>query len=171
MGRGFRLTPGPAPRTLLTRQTPASRHCAHAQAHRRGRGCRSRGNPLIAGPLLRGRGVAQPGRAPASGAGGRRFESSPPDHQINNLAAIRRFQLASGKQRGSRRRDFLASGRGSYDRPAGHGARAQAQAGEVSGAVRPSRSAHIRQARRVPSGRCPLRASVCCIRRARQSTD
>ncbi len=29
------------------------------------------------------RGVAQPGRAPASGAGGRRFESSLPDHFYN----------------------------------------------------------------------------------------
>lgn len=30
----------------------------------------------------RGRGVAQPGRAPALGAGGRRFKSYRPDHKI-----------------------------------------------------------------------------------------
>ncbi len=30
------------------------------------------------------RGVAQPGRAPASGAGGQRFKSAHPDHRIAN---------------------------------------------------------------------------------------
>src|ERR1017187_5153454 len=34
------------------------------------------------------RGVAQPGRAPGSGPGGRRFKSSLPDHIFNNLQII-----------------------------------------------------------------------------------
>src|SRR6266851_7162752 len=42
----------------------------------------------ISRALLRFRGVAQPGRAPALGAGCRRFESSRPDHAVHDEDAI-----------------------------------------------------------------------------------
>ena len=43
-------------------------------------GTKRQAAPMIFAVTTRVRGVAQPGRAPASGAGGRRFESSLPDH-------------------------------------------------------------------------------------------
>jgi hypothetical protein len=43
-----------------------------------------RWNGLPSGHLWRCRGVAQPGRAPGSGPGGRRFKSSLPDHLLQS---------------------------------------------------------------------------------------
>src|SRR5437899_12300169 len=39
--------------------------------------------PWVLVPFQRCRGVAQPGRAPGSGPGGRRFKSSLPDHSFS----------------------------------------------------------------------------------------
>jgi hypothetical protein len=65
-----------------------------------GRGFQRRGNTrlrgarpaLIRAPPERNRRVAQPGRAPRSGRGGRRFESSLPDHLRRTLF----FPIAQG---------------------------------------------------------------------------
>ena len=42
--------------------------------------------------LARSRGVAQPGRAPGSGPGGRRFKSSLPDHFKSTTSEIAGFE-------------------------------------------------------------------------------
>src|SRR5262245_48130153 len=59
-----------------------------------------------------GRGVAQPGRAPVSGAGGRWFESSPPDHRLPQKPSLMSQSLLEIKP--SLRLDL---GNGVYLRP------------------------------------------------------
>src|SRR5438046_6723567 len=44
--------------------------------------------PWVLVPFQRCRGVAQPGRAPGSGPGGRRFKSSLPDQCLQQLAIL-----------------------------------------------------------------------------------
>ena len=50
------------------------------------------GPPL---PYAAGRGVAQPGSAPGSGPGGRRFKSSRPDHFSNEISCTSGFTLTA----------------------------------------------------------------------------
>src|SRR5213594_446775 len=47
----------------------------------------------VSTPWKRCRGVAQPGRAPGSGPGGRRFKSSLPDQYLQQLAILATLQI------------------------------------------------------------------------------
>src|SRR5438876_10122692 len=49
--------------------------------------------PWVLVPWKRCRGVAQPGRAPGSGPGGRRFKSSLPDQYLQQLAILATLQI------------------------------------------------------------------------------
>src|SRR5271165_1283214 len=71
--RAGRLRPG------FLRSASATLNGAHS------RGKTRQAAPQRYAPATHVRGVAQPGRAPGSGPGGRRFKSSLPDHSLESI--------------------------------------------------------------------------------------